>query len=93
MYFGSNGANNVYSFLPTSGTVTNFSGDINAFLKVSLYCMSTSFVTDPVAMQYLTSSQGVSASQYLKTAQAGTEPTSGSGTLKYVVSLYSSFCA
>ncbi|KLO17895.1 glycoside hydrolase family 12 protein [Schizopora paradoxa] len=63
MFFGSNGANNVYSFLPTSGTITSFSGDINAFFK------------------YLTSNQGVSSSQYLKTAQAGTEPTSGTGTL------------
>ncbi|KAF4566274.1 hypothetical protein EYR36_011690 [Pleurotus pulmonarius] len=64
LYFGSNGANNVYSFLPTNNAViTNFSGDINAFLK------------------FLTSSQGVSSSQYLKTAQAGTEPTSGSATL------------
>jgi len=63
LFFGSNGANNVYSFLPTSGTITSFSGDINTFFK------------------YLTSSQGVSSSQYLKTAQAGTEPTSGTGTL------------
>ncbi|EJD08448.1 uncharacterized protein FOMMEDRAFT_25513 [Fomitiporia mediterranea MF3/22] len=64
LYFGSNGANNVYSFLPSSGnTVTSFSGDINDFFT------------------YLTSEQGVATSQYLKTAQAGTEPTSGSGTL------------
>jgi len=64
LYFGSNGANNVYSFLPSSGTpITSFSGDINAFFK------------------YLTTSQGVSTSQYLVTAQAGTEPTSGTGTL------------
>ncbi len=34
VYSGSNGANWVYSFLPTSGTVTNFSGDLNVFLKV-----------------------------------------------------------
>ncbi|KAG6819882.1 hypothetical protein H0H93_007761 [Arthromyces matolae] len=33
LYFGSNGSNNVYSFLPTSGTVTSFSGDINLFIK------------------------------------------------------------
>ncbi|KAL0958812.1 hypothetical protein HGRIS_014131 [Hohenbuehelia grisea] len=64
VYFGSNGANNVYSFLPTgNGIITSFSGDLNTFLK------------------YLTSSQGVSASQYLKTAQGGTEPTTGSATL------------
>jgi len=70
LYFGSNGANNVYSFLPPAGTtITNFSGDINTFLK------------------YLTTSQGVSSSQYLKTAQAGTEATSGGATL--TVSAYS----
>ncbi|KAI5119227.1 hypothetical protein M0805_002153 [Coniferiporia weirii] len=64
LYFGSNGANNVYSFLPSSGSsITSFSGDINDFLT------------------YLTSKQGVSTSQYLTTAQAGTEPTSGTGTL------------
>jgi xyloglucan-specific endo-beta-1,4-glucanase len=34
LYYGSNGANLVYSFLPTSGTVTSFSGDLNLFLKV-----------------------------------------------------------
>ncbi|RDB26664.1 putative xyloglucan-specific endo-beta-1,4-glucanase A [Hypsizygus marmoreus] len=64
VYFGSNGANNVYSFLPTSGAVvTSFSADLNIFLK------------------YLTSSQGLSSSQYLTTVQAGTEATSGSATL------------
>jgi xyloglucan-specific endo-beta-1,4-glucanase len=64
LYFGSNGSNNVYSFLPASGSsITSFSGDINLFLK------------------YLTANEGVSTSQYLITAQAGTEPTSGSATL------------
>ncbi|KAI0646322.1 concanavalin A-like lectin/glucanase [Trametes meyenii] len=63
LYSGSNGANAVWSFLPTSGTITSFSGDINAFL------------------QYLTQHEGVSTSQFLVTAQAGTEPTSGSATL------------
>ncbi|TFK37098.1 concanavalin A-like lectin/glucanase [Crucibulum laeve] len=64
VYSGSNGANNVFSFLPSNGAaVTSFSGDLNTFLK------------------YLTSSQGVSTSQYLKTAQGGTEATSGSATL------------
>ena len=67
LYFGSNGANNVYSFLPASGTISSFSGDINTFLE------------------YLTSKQNVSSSQYLKTAQAGTEPTSGTGALTYVL--------
>ncbi|KDQ53841.1 glycoside hydrolase family 12 protein [Jaapia argillacea MUCL 33604] len=63
LYFGSNGANNVYSFLPTSGTITSFSGDIYTFLK------------------YLITNEGVSTSQYLTTAQAGTEATSGTATL------------
>ena len=35
LYSGSNGANAVFSFLPTSGTITSFSGDIKAFLNVS----------------------------------------------------------
>lgn len=63
LYSGSNGANNVFSFLPTSGTITNFSGDVKAFLN------------------YLVQNEGVSSSQYLVTAQAGTEATSGSATL------------
>ncbi|KAJ8475249.1 hypothetical protein ONZ51_g6660 [Trametes cubensis] len=63
LYSGSNGANAVFSFLPTSGTITSFSGDIKAFLD------------------YLAQHEGVSTSQYLVTAQAGTEPTSGSATL------------
>ncbi|KAF9465916.1 glycoside hydrolase family 12 protein [Collybia nuda] len=64
VYFGSNGANNVWSFLPSNGAaITSFSGDLNAFLK------------------YLTSSQGVSSSQYIKTAQGGTEATTGTATL------------
>ncbi|KAJ3562944.1 hypothetical protein NP233_g9265 [Leucocoprinus birnbaumii] len=72
LYFGSNGANNVYSFLLTSGTATSFSGDLNTFLK------------------YLTSSQGLSSSQYLTTVQGGSEATSGTATLtssKYSVSI------
>ncbi|KAJ7176684.1 concanavalin A-like lectin/glucanase [Mycena filopes] len=63
LYFGSNGANNVYSFLPTSGTVPSFNADINLFLK------------------YLTANRGVSTAQFLTTAQAGSEATSGSATL------------
>lgn len=35
VYSGSNGANNVFSFLPTSGTITSFSGDLKVFLTVS----------------------------------------------------------
>jgi xyloglucan-specific endo-beta-1,4-glucanase len=34
LYTGSNGANNVFSFLPSSGTVPSFSGDIYAFFTV-----------------------------------------------------------
>jgi xyloglucan-specific endo-beta-1,4-glucanase len=37
VYYGSNGSNYVYSFLPTSGTYTSFSGDVNAFLKVGFF--------------------------------------------------------
>ncbi|KAF7324714.1 Glycoside hydrolase family 12 protein [Mycena kentingensis (nom. inval.)] len=33
LFFGSNGSNNVYSFLPTSGTVTSFNGDLKTFLQ------------------------------------------------------------
>ncbi|KAK7436683.1 hypothetical protein VKT23_018939 [Stygiomarasmius scandens] len=65
LYEGSNGANKVFSFLPsTPGTqVTNFSGDIKTFLN------------------FLTSNRGVSSSQYLTTVQGGSEATSGSATL------------
>ncbi|KAI0055284.1 glycoside hydrolase family 12 protein [Artomyces pyxidatus] len=63
LYSGSNGANNVFSFLPTNGTITTFNGDVNTFLK------------------YLTAHEGLSTSQYLITAQAGTEATSGTATL------------
>jgi hypothetical protein len=34
LYYGSNGYNYVYSFLPVSGTIPSFSADINLFLKV-----------------------------------------------------------
>ncbi|EMD36642.1 hypothetical protein CERSUDRAFT_124208 [Gelatoporia subvermispora B] len=63
LYSGSNGANNVFSFLPTSGTVTSFSGDLFGFFE------------------YLIEHEGVSSSQFLVTAQAGTEATSGTATL------------
>jgi hypothetical protein len=43
VYSGSNGANNVFSFLPTSGTVTSFSGDLNLFLKVNLQTVNSIF--------------------------------------------------
>ncbi|PPQ88161.1 hypothetical protein CVT25_005126 [Psilocybe cyanescens] len=64
LFKGSNGSNEVFSFLPANGgSITNFSADLNTFLK------------------YLTANQGVSTSQFLKTAQGGTEATSGSATL------------
>ncbi|EJD47490.1 hypothetical protein AURDEDRAFT_163359 [Auricularia subglabra TFB-10046 SS5] len=69
LYYGSNGANLVYSFLPTSGTITNFSGDLNVFLK------------------YLTTNQTLPASQYLVTAQSGTEATRGKATLTSTYSI------
>jgi len=52
LYFGSNGANNVYSFLPTSGTITSFSGDINLFIK---YLTTNRGVS---TAQFLTTAQG-----------------------------------
>ena len=33
LYSGSNGQNAVYSFLPASGTITNFQGDLLNFFK------------------------------------------------------------
>ncbi|KAH7920842.1 glycoside hydrolase family 12 protein [Leucogyrophana mollusca] len=63
LYSGSNGANQVYSYLPTSGTIQSFNTDIYPFLT------------------YLVDNEGVSSSQYLTTAQGGTEPTSGTATL------------
>ncbi|KAF8313632.1 concanavalin A-like lectin/glucanase [Clavulina sp. PMI_390] len=59
LYYGSNGSNLVYSFLPTSGTITSFSGDIKLFFT------------------YLINNRGLSSAQYLTTAEAGTEATSG----------------
>ncbi|KAJ6466856.1 glycoside hydrolase family 12 protein [Mycena sanguinolenta] len=52
LYFGSNGANNVYSFLPTSGTITSFNADINTFLK---YLTANQGIS---TAQYLTTAQG-----------------------------------
>jgi xyloglucan-specific endo-beta-1,4-glucanase len=33
LYKGPNGSTTVFSFLPTSGTIASFSGDVNLFLK------------------------------------------------------------
>ncbi|KAF7369095.1 Glycoside hydrolase family 12 protein [Mycena venus] len=52
LYFGSNGANNVYSFLPTSGTIPSFNADINLFLK---YLTANRGVS---TAQFLTTAQG-----------------------------------
>ncbi|KAF9269860.1 glycoside hydrolase family 12 protein [Marasmius fiardii PR-910] len=65
LYIGSNGSQTVYSFLPS-----------NSGTRV------TSFSGDlNLFLKYLTSSQGLSASQYITTVQSGTEATSGSATL------------
>ncbi|OJA14784.1 hypothetical protein AZE42_08756 [Rhizopogon vesiculosus] len=63
LYSGSNGVNQVYSFLPTNGPITSFSGDIYPFIS------------------WLIDNEGVNSSEYLTTAQGGTEATSGSATL------------
>ncbi|KAL5486334.1 hypothetical protein ACEPAI_7380 [Sanghuangporus weigelae] len=63
LFIGSNGVNNVFSFLPTSGTIQSFSAEINSFLR------------------FLTANEGLPDTQFLKTAQGGTEATSGTGTL------------
>lgn len=81
LYFGSNGANNVYSFLPTSGTIPSFNADINLFLKVLGTIPRLLTESDCSCAQYLTANQGVSTAQFLTTAQGGTEATSGSATL------------
>ncbi|KAG2065146.1 concanavalin A-like lectin/glucanase [Suillus decipiens] len=69
LYSGSNGYNQVYSFLLTNGTVKSFKADIYPFLS------------------YLIDHEGMSSSQYLTTAQAGTEATSGKA--KFTTSAYS----
>jgi xyloglucan-specific endo-beta-1,4-glucanase len=51
LYYGTNGANYVYSFLPTSGTITSFSADLNAFLQ---YLSKSQTLA---ATQYLTTVQ------------------------------------
>ena len=43
LYSGSNGANNVFSFLPTSGTITSFSGDLKTFFDVRFYRMRSCY--------------------------------------------------
>lgn len=80
LYVGSNGYNEVYSFLPTSGSkITSFSGDLNLFLKVlvDFFCPWSILL---ICVQYLTGKGYFSSSQYIVTAQAGTEATSGSAT-------------
>ena len=51
LYSGSNGANNVFSFLPTSGTITSFSGDLLPFLTV---CTSSSLLRTDVDPRFNT---------------------------------------
>ncbi|KAG1726546.1 glycoside hydrolase family 12 protein [Suillus paluster] len=62
LYSGSNGFNQVYSFVLTSGTIKKFNGDVYKFLA------------------YLIDNEHISSSQYLTTAQAGTEAASGTAT-------------
>ncbi|KAG1724517.1 glycoside hydrolase family 12 protein [Suillus paluster] len=71
LYSGSNGVNQVYSFVLTSGTIKKFKGDLYKFIS------------------YLIDNEGVSSSQYLTTAQAGTEAVSGAAT--FTTSGYSLF--
>ncbi|KAG2355907.1 glycoside hydrolase family 12 protein [Suillus spraguei] len=59
LYSGSNTVNQVYSFLPTSGNIESFSGDVYPFLS------------------YLIDNGSISSSQYLTTAQGGTEALTG----------------
>ncbi|KAG8221526.1 glycoside hydrolase family 12 protein [Butyriboletus roseoflavus] len=72
MYCGSNGYNEVYSFLPAQGDITTFSGDIYGFFT------------------HLIDAGYINSSEYLTTAQAGTEATSGSAlfvTAKYSLTI------
>jgi xyloglucan-specific endo-beta-1,4-glucanase len=91
LYYGSNGSNYVYSFLPTSGTYTSFSGDVNAFLKVRNLNSASFGLLLTSASQYLTSNSKIPTNHYLTTLQFGTEATSGSATL--TVSKYSAVIA
>ncbi|KAI9566135.1 glycoside hydrolase family 12 protein [Boletus coccyginus] len=69
LYRGSNGHNEVYSFLSAAGAITSFSGDVFGFFT------------------YLTKKGYITSSEYLVTAQGGTEATCGSATLKTYVLL------
>lgn len=40
LYTGSNGANNVFSFLPTSGTIMSFGGDLLPFFTASVFILN-----------------------------------------------------
>ncbi|KZP14587.1 glycoside hydrolase family 12 protein [Athelia psychrophila] len=83
LYYGTNGANYVYSFLPVSGAYTAFSGDLKAFFTASapLYILTHHRISQPPFQQYLTNYQTLAASQYLVTAQGGTEPTSSNSSI------------
>ncbi|KAF2010929.1 glycoside hydrolase family 12 protein [Aaosphaeria arxii CBS 175.79] len=60
LYNGPNGQMNVFSFVPASGNVSDFSGDLLAFVD------------------YLSKNHGLSKTQILQSAGAGTEPFVGS---------------
>ncbi|KAL5525470.1 hypothetical protein ACEPAG_6806 [Sanghuangporus baumii] len=63
LFVGLNETSNIFSFLPTNGTIQSFNSDLNVFVK------------------FLILNNGLDQSHVLKAAQAGTEVTSGSGTL------------
>ncbi|KAI9566136.1 glycoside hydrolase family 12 protein [Boletus coccyginus] len=72
-YWGSNGYNEVYSFLPVTGAITSFRGDIFEFLT------------------YLIDNEYITPSEYLVTAQAGTEASCGNAVLNTCVLLRLSY--
>ena len=72
----------------------SFNGDINLFLKVAVFHLDDLDNNEPpLPSKYLTENEGVSPSQYLKTAQAGTEATSGSATLTTSVTRFDFICS
>lgn len=54
--------------------------------------MPSGYIGVLTPLQYLTANQTLSSSQYLVTAQSGTEATSGKATLTYVLLMHLSAC-
>ncbi|KDR66527.1 hypothetical protein GALMADRAFT_147761 [Galerina marginata CBS 339.88] len=85
--YGANGANPVATNIALAGHTWNLYKGPNGSTTVFSFLPSngawiTSFSGDlNEFLKYLTAHQGVSTSQYLKTAQGGTEATSGTATL------------